>query len=467
MATPADGRSYCHNPGAWYTPDVKVTKEKIPESQIVLTIEVPQERLEGALDSAYQKLARRARIPGFRPGKAPRALVERHYGRETLIDEALDSLVPQVYREALERDQEIEPIDHPRLSVETVEPLVIKATIPVKPTVELGDYRSVRVERPPVEVDPERVDRTLEDLRRRYATLEPVDRPVQWGDVVRADLRAEVNGRTLFDEEDAEFKLTEGRSLSLPGFEERILGATKGAILEFDLTAPEDLSDKRIAGKPCHYRVAIKEVKAEVLPDLNDDFAREVGEGFPSLQALRERIEADIRAGEEARAAREHHDRILDAILQQATIEYPPVLLDREMDHLIRDHLGPNTGRDDFERYLERIGKTEEEFLAELRPIADDRVRRSLVLTAVAEAEHLDVTDAEIDAEVQRLVSSAPEWRSDELRELFGSESGRRSLRNSLLTRKTLERLEAIASGQTEPADAAAGTVEAQSQSGA
>lgn len=457
-------RSYCHNLNAWYTPDVKVTKEKIPESQIVLTIEVPQERLEGALDSAYRRLARRAKIPGFRPGKAPRALVERHYGREALVDEALDRLVPEVYREALERDEEIEPVGLPRLEVETVEPLVVKATIPVKPTVELGDYRSVRVERPPVEVDPERVERTLQDLRRRYATLEPVDRPVQWGDVVRADLRAEAAGRTLVDEEDAEFQLVEGRIVSLPGFAERIIGATKGAVLEFDLTIPDNVGDERLAGKPAHYRVHVKEVKQEVLPDLDDDFAREVGEGFPSLQALRERIAADIRAGEEARVEREYQERILDALLKEATIEYPPVLLEREMDRLIHDHLGPAFDRSEFQRYLQRIRKTEEEFLSELRPIADDRVRRSLVLTAVAEAERIDVTDAEVDAEIERLAKT-PGADPAEVRRMFDNEGGRRSLRNSLLTRKTLDRLVAIASGQAEPTttdadagEAAAGT---------
>lgn len=459
-------RSYCHNSGAWYTPNVKVTKEKIPESQIVLTIEVPQERLEGALDSAYRRLARRAKIPGFRPGKAPRALVERHYGREALVDEALDRLVPEVYREAVESDEEIEPIGLPRLEVETVEPLVVRATIPVKPTVELGDYRSVRVERPQVEVDPERVERVLEDLRRRYATLEPVDRPVQWGDVVRADLRAEASGRTIVDEEDVEFKLIEGRVVSLPGFAERIVGATKGSTLEFDLTIPDDIADERLAGKPAHYRVAINEVKQEILPDFNDDFAREVGEGFPSLQALRERIEADIRAGEEARAEREYQERILDELLKRATIEYPPVLLDREMDHLIRDHLGHDVERPDFERYLQRIGKTEEQFLAELRPIADDRVRRSLVLTAVAEAERIEVSDAEIDAEIDRLAASSGADPA-ELRRMFDNEGGLRSVRNSLLTRKTLDRLMAIASGQAEPVtdgveagEAAAGTSE-------
>lgn len=426
---------------------MKVTKEKIPESQIVLTIEVPQERLQGALDSAYRKLARRARIPGFRPGKAPRAIIERHYGRDAVMDEALDKLVPEVYREAVEGDGDIEPIDLPRLQVETVEPLVVKATIPVKPTVVLGDYRSVRLPREPVAVPAEQVDEVIQDLRRRYATLEPTDRPAQWNDVVRADLHAWVGSRTLVDEEDAEFRLAEGRIVSLPGFAEHVLGASKGSVLEFDLPVPEDIPDERIAGQRCRYRVAVKEVKQEVLPELNDDFAREVGEGFPSLQALRERVEADILRGEEERAERDYHARVLDEVVKGATVEFPPVLVERELERLIHDHLGPRSSRSSFEQYLRQIGKTEEEFIAELRPVAEERVRRSLVLTAVAEAEHLSVEDAEVDAEIERMAAAGPQ--ADEFRELFASGSGRSAVRRSMLTRKSLERLAAIASGET------------------
>ena len=426
---------------------MKVTKEKIPESQIVLTIEVPQERLQGALDSAYRKLARRARIPGFRPGKAPRAIIERHYGRDAVMDEALDRLVPEVYREAVEGDGDIEPIDLPRLQVETVEPLVVKATIPVKPTVVLGDYRSVRLPREPVAVPAEQVDEVIQDLRRRYATLEPTDRPAQWNDVVRADLHAWVGSRTLVDEEDAEFRLAEGRIVSLPGFAEHVLGASKGSVLEFDLPVPEDIPDERIAGQRCRYRVAVKEVKQEVLPELNDDFAREVGEGFPSLQALRERVEADILRGEEERAERDYHARVLDEVVKGATVEFPPVLVERELERLIHDHLGPRSSRSSFEQYLRQIGKTEEEFIAELRPVAEERVRRSLVLTAVAEAEHLSVEDAEVDAEIERMAAAGPQ--ADEFRELFASGSGRSAVRRSMLTRKSLERLAAIASGET------------------
>lgn len=425
---------------------MKVTKEKIPESQIVLTIEVPQERLQGALDSAYRKLARRARIPGFRPGKAPRAIIERHYGRDAVMDEALDRLVPEVYREAVEGDGDIEPIDLPRLQVETVEPLVVKATIPVKPTVVLGDYRSVRLPRESVAVPAEQVDEVIQDLRRRYATLEPTDRPVQWNDVVRADLHAWVGSRTLVDEEDAEFRLAEGRIVSLPGFAEHVLGASKGSVLEFDLPVPEDIPDERIAGQRCRYRVAVKEVKQEVLPELNDDFAREVGEGFPSLQALRERVEADILRGEEERAERDYHARVLDEVVKGATVEFPPVLVERELERLIHDHLGPRSSRSSFEQYLRQIGKTEEEFIAELRPVAEERVRRSLVLTAVAEAEHLSVEDAEVDAEIERMAAAGPQ--ADEFRELFASGSGRSAVRRSMLTRKSLERLAAIASGE-------------------
>ncbi|MGH2586730.1 MAG: trigger factor [Dehalococcoidia bacterium] len=164
---------------------MKVTVERIPDSQVLLNIEIDPERVESSIDQAYKRLAPRTRIPGFRPGKAPRALVERHYGRDMLLHEALDRLVPLVVKEAIEAES-IEIVDQPDLEIASLDPVVVKATVPVRPTVEIGEYRALRVEPEPIVVDPARVDEQLEDLRQRYATVEPVERPVEDGDVVRA-----------------------------------------------------------------------------------------------------------------------------------------------------------------------------------------------------------------------------------------------------------------------------------------
>jgi trigger factor len=354
-------------------------------------------------------------------------------------------------------EQELEPIDLPEVEVASTEPLVVKATVPVRPTVELGDYPQLRVPQEPVEVDPEKVEEAVKDLQRRYATLEPVQRPVQWGDVLRADIVGTVDGDKIVDQKDAEFQLREGVAVSLPGFAEKLIGVEKGVEAELAVDVAADHSDVRLAGKTCAYRVLVKEIKEENLPSLDDAFARQVGEGFPSLEALRERITSNLRQAEEEAARHRYHDRILNALLDGATVEYPPVLVEREVDRLLREQSGSNQ-RDPhaLERYLQRMGRTEEELRLELRPAAIERVTRSLMLTEVAEVENIDVSDAEVDEEVEGMASGAGE-RAAEVRKLFEGEDSRDAIRRSLLARKTLDRLVSIASANGGAADAATG----------
>jgi trigger factor len=435
---------------------VKVSTERAPNSQVVLQIEVDDDRLAGAMESAYKRLAAKTRIPGFRPGKAPRAVVEAHLGEHALLHEAIDWLVPRVYREALDQE-EIDPIDYPQVSVESEQPLIVKATVPVRPEVDLKDYRALRLPREEVTVDPEQVEESLEQLRRRYATLEPIERPVQWGDILRADIRAEADGASLVHQDDVEFRLEEGRVVSLPGVAEELLGVTKGAEKEFEVTIPDDISDEKLHGKQAKYHVTIKEIKQEVLPDLDGDFAAQVGEGFASVEALRTRLTDDLRQSLEDAAEHRFHDEILDALIERADLEYPEVLVDRETERMLREQSGAPAAagsRSDgaaqdaeaLARYLQQVGKTEEEVRAELRPLAQTRVRRSLVLSKVTEAEDIQVGERDVEEEIDRLVSGASS-QQDELRRLFSSDNAKESLRRSLLTRRTLDRLAAIASG--------------------
>ena len=429
---------------------VKVSTERLPESQVLLQIEVEDERLERAMQSAYRRLAAKVKVPGFRPGKVPRNVLERHVGEDVIRQEAIDRLMPEVYREALEQES-IEPIDRAEFELVTEQPLVAKFTVPVRPKVELGDYTSLRVPREPVAVEPERVQESLEALRHRYATLEPVTRPIAWGDIVRADVHATADGATLVTEDDAEFQLQEGRTISLPGFAEALVGREKGAEFEVEVPVPEDAPDERLRGRQARYQVRIKEVKQEILPELDDEFARQVGEGFPSLVALRSRIEEDLRQALENEAEHRYHDEALDALVGRAAIEFPPVLVERETERLLREQSDAGrsgrggSSRDDLERYLQQIGKSEEDARAELRPLAEARVRRSLVLSELAEAEHIEVTDAEVQGEIERLASGVS-GSADEVRRLFSSDSAKGSLRRSLMTRKTLDRLAEIAS---------------------
>lgn len=422
---------------------MKVSAQRIPQSQVVLEIEIEPEQMERSLERAYRRLVQRVEIPGFRKGKAPRAMLERHLGRHRLLHEALDIIIPEAYNRALD-EHEIDAIDQPVIEVLQEEPVIFKATVPVRPTVELGDYRSLRVEPPSVSVDPQQVEAALEDLRHRYALHQPVDRPVQWGDIVRAEVRGVIDGREVFNDDDFEFVLREGSTVLLPGFAEGVVGAEKGVPREVTVQVPE--GSRPLSGKSGTFTVVVKEVKEEQLPALDDQFAREVGEGFPSLEALRRRLEDDIRQRLEGEAEAEFHERIVDALVEQAkTIEFPPVLVEREIDRMLREEA--RAIGQDVDRYLEMMRRSVQEVRDEMRPRAVERVRRSLALGRLAEEEGISVEPAEIEAEIQRIAASAGP-QAPQVRQLLSTGPGRESIERSILTRKTLDRLAAIARGE-------------------
>lgn len=419
---------------------MKVSTQRLPESQVLLEIEVDPEQMERSLDKAQRRLAQRVEVPGFRKGKAPANMLERHIGRGRVVHEALDILIPEAYNQALE-EQDIDAIDQPSIEVVSEEPLAFKATVPIRPTVALGDYESVRVKREPYSIDESEVDKALDDLRRRYAVHEPVERPVQTGDIVRADVVGVIDGQEVYKEDDAEFRLREGATVLLPGVAEGIVGAEKGAPKEIPVTVPE--GERPLSGKSGTFTVTVKEVKQEVLPDLTDDFAREVGEGFPSIDALRERLRNDIRERVDAEVEEAYRDKAVGALVENArAIEFPTVMIVREVDRLIQDHarrLGV-----EVDQYLANTKRTLEDMRAELTPVATERVRRSLALTELAEAEQIKAENEEVDAEVEKLAGSSGE-QAAQMRQLFGSPDGRAAIARSLLTRKTIDRLADIA----------------------
>jgi trigger factor len=422
---------------------VKVSSQRLPESQVLLEVEVDPEQMERSMDRAYRRLVQRVEVPGFRKGKTPRPMLERHLGRDRLVREALDILIPEAYNQAVET-QDIDAIGQPAIELVTDEPLTFKATVPVRPTVELGDYAgTVRVAREPITVDEAEIDRAIEELRRRYALHEPVERPVQTGDIIRADVRIVFDDREVFKDEDAEFTLREGATIMLPGFAEGIVGAEKGVAREITVTAPP--GDGPLAGKSGTVTALVRDVKEEKLPELDDEFARQVGDGFESLDALRDRLRSDLRERLEGQAEEAYRHRAVEALVSQASkIEFPPVMVEREIEHLIHDQARA-TGRD-IDGYLQTIRRTAEELREELSPPAAERVRRSLALTQLAEDEKIEVADAEIDAEIERIAGSSGQ-QADQVRRLFASADARAGVGRSLLTRKTMDRLAEIAGG--------------------
>jgi trigger factor len=424
---------------------VKVTTEELPERQVKLQIEVDDERHSQAIETAYKKLAPKVQIPGFRAGKAPRPLIEKQLGRHRLLDEAMDIVVPDAYREALE-EASITPVAQPSVELVSHEPLIFTATVPLQPIVELKDYASLRVPRDEVKIDNQQVDETLADLQRRNGTIEPVERKAKKGDVLSGSVSARAGDMSIFSADDIEFRVTEESLQSLPGFIDIVAGLKKGDEVTKTVEAPADHSDENIAGKTMTYVVKVSEVKEEKLPPLDDDFAKLIGDGYETLLALRAKIREDIEKSETEAALRTYETQAVDALVEQAGIEYAPQMLEHEIDHLLEDqaNLDPRDPRAQL-IYLQRLNKSEEEVRDSVREEALLRLKRSLVLSEFAGAENITVEDADIDAEIETMAGSAGD-QSDMLRQLFGSDGARDSLARTLHTRKTLARLVEITS---------------------
>jgi trigger factor len=425
---------------------MKVSAEPIENSQITLNIEMEAAEVDGYLEKAYNRLVGRVSIPGFRKGKAPRDILERHVGKDTLFREALEDLIPKAYKEAVE-SQQIDAIAAPQFELIQTEPLIFKAVVPLKPTVKLGDYTQIRLESKPVEISDDEVETAMEQLRQQQAVLSPVDRPIQFGDIVTIDVEGERQGESFPIRKDFVYEVNENSRLPLPGFAERLQDMKKGEEKSFVLSYPPDYEMKELASKDHSFKVKVSEIKEKRLPEVDNEFAK--GLGSQDLASLREQLAANLKARAEERAHLEFEQKVVDTAVELSEVEYPPVLVDREIDRLLSDearHFAE--GITGLENYLKNLNKTMDDHRGELRPVASKRVVRSLVLGKIAEAEKIEVEDSEIDAEIERTIKDADK-QADEMRKFFGLPQARESVKQFLIGRKTVERLVEIATGST------------------
>jgi len=406
---------------------MKVTREKEEERQVFLRIELEQPEVDKALEQAYRRLVKQAKIPGFRQGKAPRAVLERYVGKDGLLEDALNTLLPEVYEQAL-KEEKIEAIANPQIEVVQNEPVVFTAVVPLKPAVELGDYQGIKLKPEKAEVTKEEIDAVIEQIRRQHGTWEPVERPVAFEDLVVMDVEARVEDKPFINQQGAQYQVMPNQPLPTPEFADQLIGMKVGEEKEFKLTLPEGYSQPELSGKEASFKVKINEVKQQQLPKLDKEFANNLS----------------IQAEQKAREAFE--EKVLDAVVDLSKVEFPPVLVDSELERLMEQQARwmQESGLA-LEEYLSRINKTEEELREELRPVADKRVTRSLVLGKVAEAEKIEVTDEEINADLKKLVQGAE--NKTEMEERTSSPQVRGSMEQLLATQKTVQRLVEIAKG--------------------
>ncbi len=420
---------------------MNVTATPAPKSSVLLEIEIPADRLDRAVRDATGRLSRRTRVAGFRPGKAPRPILERVLGPGAVLDEAVEHLVQDAYREAL-MEQGILPLTNADVEVVQAEegkPLVFKATVQVRPEVTLGDYASFNF-RPEIEtVDDAKVDKVVEELRDQNATLAAVeDRGARDGDWAIIGFVGTRDGVPFEGGTTERMPLILGEERLIPGFEANLIGLRPGESAEFDITFPDDYPEESLAGQQAHFAVDLKELREKVLPEADDDFARNMGD-YADLAVLKSEVGERLRRNALDRARHEFSDRIIDYAVANATLELPDVLIDQEVE-VMHDEFRSTLARQGISEpaYLKATEKSEADLHSEFRPRAEQRTKVLLVLSKIAEAEGIEVPEADVEAEIER---ARQRYQDPKTIRYFESERGRNFIRSSLRRTRVVEGL--------------------------
>jgi trigger factor len=411
---------------------MKVSTENLGNCQISLNIEAEAGELDKSLDEAYHHLVNEVSIPGFRKGKAPRAILVQHVGKKNLLDEALEHLIPQLYKQAIE-SQKLEPIAGPQIEI-------------TQPEVKLGDYHNLKLEpSSEIKITEKEVSTAMEEIREKQGAWVPVDRPVELGDLVTLNIQANVDGKPWLNHKDILYEMDKDSRSPVPGFASQLQGAEKNKEGTFSLTIPDDYPIKEMRGKEGTFKVTVTEVKEKQLPELNDELAKSAGYG--NLEDMREKVAADLRTKAEARNRLELKQKALDALVEISEVNYPPILEDEEITGLLRNE-AQRLGFREITDYLKRANKTEEEIKQELRPIAQKRLIQSFVLGKLAEEEKIEISSSEVDNKVAEMTNDSED--KEKAGQFFSLPQIRQSIEQSLHTQKTMDRLLQIVIGNTE-----------------
>jgi trigger factor len=421
---------------------MNVTATPVAKSSIRLEVELPPEQLSRAVDDAVRRLSRRTRVPGFRPGKAPRNMLERVLGPGVVLDEAVEHLVQDAYRRAL-IDKEILPLANADVNVEQAEegkPVRFTATVPVRPDVQLGDYTQFNF-KPEIEtIDNAKVDQVIEELRDQNATLSPVeDRGAMKGDYAVVAFEGTRDGQPFEGGSSERMPLILGDGRFVPGFEDNIEGLRVSDSKEFDVTFPDDYPAEDMAGKPVHFNATLRELREKILPEADDAFAQSMGD-YPDLASLKEEVRQRLGRNALDKARHEFADRIIEYAVANATLDLPDVLVDQEVE-VMHDEFRASIARQGIteEAYLKVVEKTAEDFHNDFRPRAEHRVKVLLVLSKIATEEGIEVPAEDIEAEVQR--GQERYARDQKLVRYYESERGRNFIQTTLRRTRVVEKL--------------------------
>lgn len=385
---------------------MKATAEKIEKNTVMLEVEVEPSQFEQAVDRAYRKLVHKVSIPGFRKGKAPRVIFERFVGKEVLMNEAVELVVPDAYQQALQ-DTGVEPVAPPELEVVQLEdgkPFVFKARIVVKPEVKLGQYKGLEVSTPDVTVTDEDIDNELKKLQNRYARLLTLEEgQVQNGDLVSIDFEGKIDGEPFAGGQASDYTLEIGSRTFIEGFEEQIVGMSVGETRDISVRFPDDYGKEELAGKDAVFTVTVKLIKRKELSPLDDEFAKDVSE-FDTLAELREDIAGKLQEAAREKADAQVKQQVLEKAVAQAEMDIPEEMIAAQTEETLQNMETRllNQGLS-LDNYLQYTNSNRDELRAKMREDVISNIKQSLVLEAVARAEGLEVSEEEVDAEINKM----------------------------------------------------------------
>ena len=378
--------------------------EKIEKSQVVLTIEVGAAEFEAAIEKAYRKMRRKINVPGFRPGKAPRKIIEGMYGAEVFFEEAINIAFPDAY-EAAVKEKELQVVGYPAVEMEgqvTKDGFTFKATAPVYPEVTLGQYKGLTAEKEEVKVTAADVDARLKVLTDRNTRLVSADREAKEGDTAVIDFEGFLDGKPFDGGKGENYSLELGSHTFVPGFEEQVVGMKAGDEKDLDITFPEDYH-KDLAGKAVVFKVKVREVKEKQVPALDDEFAKDVSE-FDTLKDLKADLKKKITAEREESAQRAFEDALMDQGAENITADVPDAMVDAQarqyLDNFKMQLMQQGINYDD---YMKTTGMEESKLIDDAKEPALKQVRMDLAMAAIIKAENIDATDEEVEAEFQKM----------------------------------------------------------------
>ena len=405
-----------------------------------LTIEVPAEELEKALETAYQKNKNKISVPGFRKGKVPRNMIEKMYGPAIFYEDAANELIPDAYEKALDECEE-EIVSAPKIDVTQIEKgkdFIFTAEVAVKPEVTLGKYKGIKVDEADLAVTEEEINAQIEKERENSArTISVEDRPVKDGDITTLDFEGFVDGVAFEGGKGTDYPLTIGSGSFIPGFEEQLIGAELNKEVEVNVTFPEDYHAKDLAGKPATFKCKIKDIKEKELPELDDEFASEVS-AFDTMAEYKEDVKKslEMKKADAAKIAKE--EAVIDAVIEDAKMDIPDAMVETEQRQIIEEFSQRMRMQGlTMEQYMQFTGMTPQALMEQTKPQALKRIQSRLVLEAVAKAEDLKASEEDYAAEIKDM-SEKYQMEEDKIKEMLG-EKGKKQVEEDLAIRKAVD----------------------------